>query len=287
MTTRHGLYTVNLAIRNNGIRASLATQVFPRCFGTSFSRNDWGEKMAKRMRKKGSWRTGKSLFCILFHEVEVERKKLIYIPIQGLPLLTPEQVLGSLSDQVRGLMRSQPHGLAAVVSPSRPPNDPLARNALLVSSFNTVSLEPVPFVSFNIKTPSATWDHIRESGSFTVTGLVDANAARVFSGAIDKNNGRASNERTDESWRDWIGGFGEVKQEFGGTWWLHCKLRPTETSRVGDHKIVVGIILTAGGKSSSNKREQKSEGEGLMYVNGEYHRIGKAVEDQKKPEDST
>ncbi|OJD34687.1 putative oxidoreductase [Diplodia corticola] len=43
--------------------------------------------------------------------------------------------------------------------------------AMTVSSLNTVSLDPTPVISFNVRTPSSTWDAIRTQGRFRVTLL--------------------------------------------------------------------------------------------------------------------
>ena len=216
-------------------------------------------------------------------------------------------------------MRQTPHSLAAVVSlpkfdqaaSSRPSSktQPLPSEiaGLLVSSFNTVSLAPRPYISFNIKTPSATYQSLRLSSHFTVTGLADVKAAEAFAapnarpvkglegvkdpGREDEEDGSEENwrdapdqDRMDVSageWKDWIGKEGQVLSEHGGTWWMRCKWRSGLSQRVGDHMIIVGEVLQVGdgrerqegGGEEGQELEKVISKDGqraLVYVQGTY-----------------
>lgn len=86
-------------------------------------------------------------------------------------------------------MRLVPHPLTIILAtplPSSssstpgPPPQPNEPTGLLVSSFNTVTLTPDPYVSFNIKLPSATHAAILASGTFTASGINKSWLARKF-----------------------------------------------------------------------------------------------------------
>ncbi|KAK2850599.1 hypothetical protein FQN49_005509 [Arthroderma sp. PD_2] len=74
----------------------------------------------------------------------------------------------NIQTQVRRLMRLVPHPVAIVTStdPDSPPD--AAFRGMTVSSFNTVTLNPTPVISFNVKTPSETYNAIRSSSRFLV-----------------------------------------------------------------------------------------------------------------------
>lgn len=182
-------------------------------------------------------------------------------------------------------MRTHPHSLSAIVAPSdfllsnspcpkdRPVPDPNQQSALLVSSLNTVTLQPTPYISFNIKTPgSQTYRNIRAFGSFTVSGLDDPETAHAF---VEKFEGRALNKGR-EGWRACVGKEGKVRSGKGGRWWLMCKYREGMSTRVGDHVIVVGEVLDAGSDMEEGRKEQ-AKATGLVYLGGKYRWVGRVA----------
>lgn len=169
-----------------------------------------------------------------------------------------------LSKSVRLLMRTQPHSLCAVVSSDAsnlPAQQSAPLSALLVSSFNTVTLSPRPYVSFNIKTPSTTLDAIRASRSFTVSGLGQKAVAEAFV---------TSRAKAKEEWVSLVGAKGEVTGTAGGRWWMRCEYQSEMDMTVGDHVIVVGEVVELGAFVGDN-----IESEGLIYLDGKYRRIGR------------
>ncbi|KAK2738753.1 hypothetical protein FQN57_006920 [Myotisia sp. PD_48] len=94
-------------------------------------------------------------------------------------------VENNIQAQVRKLMRLVPHPVSIITStdPTAPTNT--AFRGMTVSSFNTVTLNPSPVVSFNVKIPSETYNAIRASGRFLVhllaTNATTAKLAREFS----------------------------------------------------------------------------------------------------------
>jgi flavin reductase (DIM6/NTAB) family NADH-FMN oxidoreductase RutF len=76
-----------------------------------------------------------------------------------------------LSDNIRSALRHITQPVALVTSFARKNNEPdktKRARGITVSSFSTVTLHPVPVVSFNIRVPSRSWDAISESGHLRV-----------------------------------------------------------------------------------------------------------------------
>ena len=201
------------------------------------------------------------------------------------PPTGPTKEASPLADTIRALMRTQPHGLAAIVAPSdlsttrtpkgRPKVKPNAtqQSALLVSSLNTVTLFPTPYVSFNIKTPSQTYRNLHDYGQFTVSGLDDPESAQAFAETYEEN----AVNKGKEAWRIAVGKMGRVRPEYGGRWWLTCKFRGKLSTRVGDHVIVVGEVLEAGGGPAPGGGADARFKSGLVYMDTEYRRVGGVV----------
>ena len=140
----------------------------------------------------------------------------------------------------------------------------------LVSSFNTVTLTPRPYVSFNIRLPSFTYSTIKAANGFTASGLKDARVADGFANRKFKRN---------DPHGPYGGSFlhgaveadGRLKKGKGGTWWMRCRLSGGKCVEVGDHMVVVGKVLECGGYEGG-------EGTGLVYAEGEYRKVGQVVE---------
>ena len=138
---------------------------------------------------------------------------------------------------------------------------------LLVSSFNTVTLTPKPYVSFNIKLPSRTYATIKASGGFTASGLRDARIAD----ALVKRRYIPWDPHADSFWHDWVENDGRLKKGKGGTWWMRCRLLGEKCVEVGDHMIVVAKVLECGGYEGG-------EGVGLVYAEGGYRKVGQVAD---------
>lgn len=194
---------------------------------------------------------------------------------------------------IRHLMRSTPNPLAVITSrlPPRPPQDdayawlgnqrnepapegkenamdqPPKFTGLLVSSFNTVTLAPKPYVSFNIRLPSCTYAAIVASKEFTASGLNDARVADAFV----KRQFRTGVIREDNFWHGWVENDGRLKAGKGGTWWMRCRLSGDKCVEVGDHMVVVAKVVESGGYEGG-------EGIGLVYAEGAYRKVGEVVD---------
>lgn len=194
---------------------------------------------------------------------------------------------------IRHLMRSTPSALTVIIScPSRQQysDDPSSAAALgneqhttpasevenndvpemaglLVSSLNTVTLYPRPYVSFNIKLPSRTYATIKASNGFTASGLKDARVADAFT----KRKPTRTDPFGEYVWHDLVESDGRLKKGNGGTWWMRCRLSREKCVEVGDHMLVVGKVLECGGYEGG-------EGIGLVYAEGGYRKVGEVVD---------
>ena len=137
---------------------------------------------------------------------------------------------------------------------------------LVVSSFNTVTLTPTPYVSFNIKLPSSTYGAIKASNEFTASGLKDAQIAETFL----RRKPTVGDYYGNKIWNDLVDTDGRLKDGKGGTWWMRCRLSKDKSLLVGDHMIVVAKILETGGYEGG-------EGIGLIYAEGGYRKVGEMV----------
>ena len=165
-------------------------------------------------------------------------------------------------------MRPVPSALTVITS-FHPSNNedgsktPGEQHGLLVSSFNTVTLSPKPFASFNIKLPSKTYSAITASRFFTASGIDNPRTAGAF--VYGKNS----------EWKEMVEASGRLKKGMGGLWWMRCEWVENTSVRVGDHMIMVGRVKEAG--------RYEDEGAGykrLVYADGEYWRLGGMVSDR-------
>ena len=194
---------------------------------------------------------------------------------------------------IRHLMRSTPNPLTVIISRSPPlqsqedefippenqrikPASEVYENdmdqlpkvaGLLVSSFNTVTLTPKPYVSFNIRIPSSTYYAIKVSNEFIASGLKDARVADAFV----KRKITAGDLCGDNVWRGLVEVDGRLKEGMGGTWWMRCRLLGDKCVEVGDHVVVVAKVVESGGYEGG-------EGIGLVYAEGGYRKVGEAVD---------
>lgn len=88
-----------------------------------------------------------------------------------------DEQIGVISDKVRLIMRHVPQSIAILTTSRKPcsqtittESDPadLKGIGMTLSSVNTISLEPQPLISFNIKKPSRTLDALMHHGHFLI-----------------------------------------------------------------------------------------------------------------------
>ncbi|MCJ1462181.1 hypothetical protein MMC07_000781 [Pseudocyphellaria aurata] len=135
---------------------------------------------------------------------------------------------------------------------------PHERTGLLVSSFNSITISPTPYVCFNIKLPSRTYNAILASGSFTASGINSVELAQKFivpAGPKKSHIIEACTFTSEE-------GLPLLKSGQGGQWWMRCRWVREKSVQVGDHAIMVGEVLSAGRYRKRNERKS------LFYLNG-------------------
>ena len=177
---------------------------------------------------------------------------------------------------MRGLMREIPHPLTVIVA-----QDPTTTGTatppagLLVSSFNTVTLHPTPYVSFNLKLPSSTYDAIKASRTFTASAVADVQLARDF--LMDKR----AEGYTETIWSnvcDRRGGM--LKPGRGAIWWMRCRWAEQRSQPVGDHVIVVGEVVAASYYTRSVDEKVGASDKPLIYSQGKYRNAGPPVAEE-------
>lgn len=171
-------------------------------------------------------------------------------------------------------MREIPHPLTVIVAQDTttigaPPA------GLLVSSFNTVTLHPTPYVSFNLKLPSSTYDAIKASRTFTASAVADVQLAQDF--LMDK---------TAEGYRETMRSnvcdqrSGMLKPGRGAIWWMRCRWAQQRSQPVGDHVIVVGEVVAADYYTRSLDEKVGASDKPLIYSQGKYRNAGPPVAEE-------
>ncbi|KAL8989303.1 MAG: hypothetical protein Q9177_001787 [Variospora cf. flavescens] len=173
---------------------------------------------------------------------------------------------GFLPEQVRRMMRRIPHPLIVILAQDT--RDPLHSglpSGLLVSSFNTITLAPVPYVSFNLKVPSSTYKEIQKSGGFIASAISNPQIARDF--LLDKESAeyRTALRENVVSYRSIL------KTGRGGIWWMKCSFMEKKSVEVGDHVVVIGKVINA-------KFYKGSQNQALIYSEGKYKIAGEGVD---------
>ncbi|KAL9119222.1 MAG: hypothetical protein Q9187_004225 [Circinaria calcarea] len=136
---------------------------------------------------------------------------------------------------------------------------------LLVSSFNTVTLDPVPVVSFNLRLPSSTYNAIALSGHFTVTGISNAKIADLFA------KGRGIDKYTIYE-KPLDSAMGSELDVMDGLFQIRCQWLKEKSVDIGDHVIMIGRVLDV-----TDNKYQTSLTEPLIYSKGRYRYAGPSI----------
>ncbi len=191
------------------------------------------------------------------------------------------------SAEVRDTMRHVPHPVAIITSTdvsASPEGESSAWRGATVSSFNTVTLDPKPIVSFNIKKRSSTYEAVKNSGLFSVNLLDSTNAsariAHTFSignelspfhhgdGSLARfamNQPSASPSSSQE-----VPKIGReppsISSHAQSQYSLRCEHLPDKDVEIADHVVVFGKVT----KRLAELHGFAEAGVLLYYVNGEY-----------------
>ncbi|KAI9678530.1 MAG: hypothetical protein M1822_007473 [Bathelium mastoideum] len=227
---------------------------------------------------------------------KVDAKLSIFTPLKAKPeqeeeeqriykhgsVLEDESEVG-LPTRMRQIMRLMPHSVVLITAtasgvPNHRPDDrqnidPKTCCAMTVSSMNTVSLTPDPYISFNIKKPSRTLDAIAAKNNFHVNLLASTPQGARLADAFAYGNAEAGFNKI----RDLGAQIGLVPNlstyvpavlSQGVIGYLACRSVRQRWMAVGDHVIVVAKVknLILGPQASSEH--------GLAYADGRYRQLG-------------
>jgi flavin reductase (DIM6/NTAB) family NADH-FMN oxidoreductase RutF len=191
-----------------------------------------------------------------------------------------------LGENMRSALRHITQPVALVTSAIHEKNESekmkLARG-VTVSSFCTVTLQPVPIVSFNIRVPSRSWDAISESGHLRVHLLKatpeGAAAAHAFTLPYDLPH--EPFRRLNRS-GVFIGGLRKIffRRQVPSIHWaeaIHAaflaKILPEKCIQVGDHTIVVAEVLNV----NLSDDPTPSDAGALAYGMKGYRQLGSEI----------
>ena len=161
------------------------------------------------------------------------------------------------------MMRDVPHPLMIILAGN------MNENGILVSSFNTATLFPVPIVTFNIKLPSSTYSAIKATGRFSVLAPERVDQAKTYSQGI-----AASPARPDEGSHMDLASGSESDHGLlpNYIFRLECQWLREKSIEIGDHIIMVGQVLSA-----HKGHRHPLGGRALIYSNGQYRYAGDPI----------
>ncbi|KAL0932948.1 flavin reductase like domain-containing protein [Colletotrichum truncatum] len=181
------------------------------------------------------------------------------------PPSTSLNLQDELPEQLRGVMRRLAHSVVVCTATDR---DGQPRG-MTMSSFVSLSMDPVPLVTFNVRTPSRTLQAIQdENGLFNIHVLAEGTeGARVAEWFTKGNMGG-------EVFKNLPGGI-EVAEEDGEApvlegkgvlFVLKCQVLGEGLVRVRDHVVVVGEV--------KGVVRGDGQGFGLVYADRRYRTLG-------------
>lgn len=165
-----------------------------------------------------------------------------------------------LARAIRINMRAIPHPVALISC-----NAPTGPAGMLVSSFNTITLNPDPYISFNVKLPSRTYSALSSHGTFNVHAL---NITGIWLGHAFLQ----WKVKKGDKWPG-LGKKETLVDHVGVKFTLMCEWVREKSVEVGDHVVVVGRVrnVVAG-------RGAREWGAGMIYSEGQFRRPGKPVD---------
>ncbi|KAK1982304.1 flavin reductase like domain-containing protein [Colletotrichum cereale] len=177
-----------------------------------------------------------------------------------------------LPEQLRGVMRRLAHSVVVCTATDRRGRP----RGMTMSSFVSLSMEPVPLVTFNVRTPSRTLQAIQDDGGggglFNIHVLAEgAGGARV---AEWFTRGNAAGEGLFRDLPDGVAvseedGAAPVLEGKGVLYVLRCRALGEGMVRVRDHVVVVGEV--------EGVLRGEGEGFGLVYADRRYRLLGDAL----------
>lgn len=165
-----------------------------------------------------------------------------------------------LARAIRINMRAIPHPVVLVSC-----NAPTGPAGMLVSSFTTITLNPDPYISFNVRLPSRTYSALSSHGTFNVHAL---NITGVWLGQAFLD----WKVKKGDKWPG-VGKKETLIDHVGVKFTLMCEWVREKSVEVGDHVVVVARVrdVVAG-------RGARDWGAGMIYSEGQFRRPGKPVD---------
>ena len=171
---------------------------------------------------------------------------------------------------------------------------PASPRAMTMSSFTSLALRPAPAVTFNIATPSRTFDAVEASRRFNVHILADGPSGAGVADWFTRGNdagvrvfdelSRCGSELAKtSSGADTLGetvAEPPVLQGEGVLYVLRCKLLDEPSGglvRVKDHVVVLGEVLEIIEGSGKGGKDGRDDCFGLVYADRKYRQLGNTL----------
>jgi flavin reductase (DIM6/NTAB) family NADH-FMN oxidoreductase RutF len=206
--------------------------------------------------------------------------------------LNAKSAMPTLPELVRTKMRCVPQSVTIVTSSNtqtHPHGNPQGWHGATISSFSTVTLRPVPIISFNIKNNSSTFAAIKASGRLWVHFLTLAPSATDLAKQFAKKGhryprsltrGRTEKGHEKEAAQQQPAEVPLISSEMGAgariAFILECIYMKDKTVSIGDHVVLFAsladVINTASnyvfdGTGFQHRRPC------LVYADGEYQGV--------------
>ncbi|KAK5685885.1 hypothetical protein LTS10_001998 [Elasticomyces elasticus] len=216
-----------------------------------------------------------------------------------------EAYAADLAEDVRAVSRASTHPVVIITSRTPAPSggketvDEMVRHcrAVTVSSFTTVTLDPVPIVTFNLKVPSRTWDAISQTQRLCVHFMAATQSAVAITSLFTRPY-----ERPEEPFLA-LANVGarvllrrstaspKIKDDEGAILArMDAALLRDKCVHVGDHVVVFAEVqnITLPGEEQDTNRFaalKRLEGKsGLAYGRREYREMGDAISLPEMPQ---
>ena len=177
---------------------------------------------------------------------------------------------------MRELMRNVPHPVVVITASSWSMElQQMTHQAMTISSFNTVTLNPEPIISFNIRTPSRTLNAIlAQKGHFRIHVLSNSQKGSFIADAFTQGNAKEGFKKIQASGINIRFPTGNVPsapiiatKAVIAT--LHCVLLPSKTVTIRDHIVALARVTHV----NRNERLKMA----LMYVDRAYRTVGNQI----------
>lgn len=172
-------------------------------------------------------------------------------------------------------MRLVPQPIAIITSTDISTGTPIYRGAT-ISSFTTVTIEPIPIVSLNIKRPSATFDAIESSGLFHVHLLNASPTSTKLATAFTKGSSESPFQMETSLFKihsKLNGVESRTPPEISSpaiAFCIPCRYYREKTVELGDHVVLFGSVHSAFRLISPEALAGKPC---LVYANGSYNQV--------------